>query len=101
MLADVSLRAQHRLFEAAGGELLVGHQVEEVVADGSGVRLGLDDGGTLCADAVVKDGLFSALTVIVVVVLAAVVGPKGPTGPPDPALLGANPRPDWPFLISV
>jgi ubiquinol-cytochrome c reductase cytochrome b subunit len=49
-------------------------------------------------EALQKDILFSALTVLVVVVLAAVVGPKGPTGPPDPTLSGANPRPDWPFL---
>lgn len=49
-------------------------------------------------DAMLKDAFFSALVVVVVVTLAAVVGPKGPTGPPDPSLLGANPRPDWPFL---
>jgi ubiquinol-cytochrome c reductase cytochrome b subunit len=45
-----------------------------------------------------KDGLFSALAVIAVVVLAAWAGPKGPTALPDPALGGANPRPEWPFL---
>jgi ubiquinol-cytochrome c reductase cytochrome b subunit len=49
-------------------------------------------------DALCKDALFSALVVILVVLLAAVVGPKGPSGLPDPALQGANPRPDWPFL---
>jgi ubiquinol-cytochrome c reductase cytochrome b subunit len=45
-----------------------------------------------------KDIVFSAIAVIAVVAIAAVVGPKGPTGPPDPALGGANPRPEWPFL---
>ena len=45
-----------------------------------------------------KDALFSALTTIVVVLLAAIVGPKGPGALPEPALLGANPKPDWPFL---
>ncbi len=49
-------------------------------------------------DAMLKDVLFSAVTVIVVVVLAAVLGPKGPSAPPDPTLGGANPRPEWPFL---
>lgn len=49
-------------------------------------------------DAMLKDILFSSLAVIVVVILAAVLGPKGPSGPPDPALAGANPRPEWPFL---
>jgi ubiquinol-cytochrome c reductase cytochrome b subunit len=47
--------------------------------------------------AMLKDALFSALTVIVVVVLAAIAGPKGPGALPEPALLGANPKPDWPF----
>jgi ubiquinol-cytochrome c reductase cytochrome b subunit len=58
----------------------------------------LKTGVPFLGDAVIKDGLFSALAVIVVVVLAAVLGPKGPTGPPDPTLSGANPRPEWPFL---
>jgi ubiquinol-cytochrome c reductase cytochrome b subunit len=49
-------------------------------------------------EAVIKDGLISALAVVTVVVIAAVVGPKGPSGPPDPTLSGANPRPEWPFL---
>jgi ubiquinol-cytochrome c reductase cytochrome b subunit len=48
-------------------------------------------------EAMLKDALFSSLTVIVVVVLAAAAGPKGPGALPEPALLGANPKPDWPF----
>ncbi|HLJ93756.1 MAG TPA: cytochrome b N-terminal domain-containing protein [Gemmataceae bacterium] len=47
--------------------------------------------------AMLKDALFSALTVIAILVLAAVAGPKGPGALPEPALLGANPKPDWPF----
>src|SRR5205823_9201704 len=58
----------------------------------------LEHGEPFFGEALQKDILFSALTVLAVVVLAAVVGPKGPTGPPDPTLSGANPRPDWPFL---
>jgi ubiquinol-cytochrome c reductase cytochrome b subunit len=49
-------------------------------------------------DAFLKDAFVSALVVVAVVVLSAIVGPKGPTGPTDPALGGANPRPEWPFL---
>ncbi|MCS6852777.1 MAG: cytochrome b N-terminal domain-containing protein, partial [Gemmataceae bacterium] len=45
-----------------------------------------------------KDGFFSAVTVIAVLLIAVLVGPKGPGAWPKPALLGANPRPDWPFL---
>jgi ubiquinol-cytochrome c reductase cytochrome b subunit len=33
----------------------------------------------------------------VVIVLAAIAGPKGPGALPEPALLGADPKPDWPF----
>ncbi|HQR05559.1 MAG TPA: cytochrome b N-terminal domain-containing protein [Gemmatales bacterium] len=58
----------------------------------------LKNGVPFLGDAMLKDILFSSLAVIVIVIIAAVVGPKGPTGPPDPALAGANPRPEWPFL---
>ena len=58
----------------------------------------LKDGVPFLGDAVIKDVFFSAFMVVIVVVLAAVVGPKGPSGPPEPALGGANPRPEWPFL---
>jgi ubiquinol-cytochrome c reductase cytochrome b subunit len=58
----------------------------------------LEKGVPFAGEAMRKDILFSALTVVVVVVIAAVVGPKGPTEPPDPTLGNANPRPEWPFL---
>jgi ubiquinol-cytochrome c reductase cytochrome b subunit len=55
------------------------------------------EGVPFFGEAMLKDALFSALTVIVVVVLAAIAGPKGPGALPEPALLGADPKPDWPF----
>jgi ubiquinol-cytochrome c reductase cytochrome b subunit len=55
------------------------------------------DGVPFFGEAMLKDAFFSALTVIVVVFLAALAGPKGPGALPEPALLGANPKPDWPF----
>jgi ubiquinol-cytochrome c reductase cytochrome b subunit len=55
------------------------------------------DGVPFFGDAMLKDALFSSLVVIVIVVLAAIAGPKGPGALPEPALLGANPKPDWPF----
>ncbi len=58
----------------------------------------LKEGVPFLGDAMMKDVFFSAMAVIVVVALAAVIGPKGPSAPPDPALGGANPRPEWPFL---
>jgi ubiquinol-cytochrome c reductase cytochrome b subunit len=44
-----------------------------------------------------KDAVFSAVVVLVVCAIAAWAGPKGPGEMPEPSLLGANPRPDWPF----
>ena len=55
------------------------------------------EGVPFFGEALLKDALFSSLTVIVIVVLAAVAGPNGPGALPEPALLGANPKPDWPF----
>jgi ubiquinol-cytochrome c reductase cytochrome b subunit len=48
-------------------------------------------------EAMQKDAFFSALTVIIIVGVAAIAGPRGPGAWPEPALLGANPKPDWPF----
>ncbi len=58
----------------------------------------LKTGVPFLGDAMLKDGLFSALVVIAVVVVAAVLGPSGPTMIVDPSMTGANPRPEWPFL---
>jgi ubiquinol-cytochrome c reductase cytochrome b subunit len=58
----------------------------------------LKAGEPFLGPAMMKDAFFSALVVITVIVIAALAGPKGPSEPPDPALAGANPRPDWPFL---
>src|SRR4029077_2223225 len=58
----------------------------------------LKSGVPFLGDALLKDIVCSAVAVIAVVAIAATVGPKGPSGPPDPALGGANPRPEWPFL---
>jgi ubiquinol-cytochrome c reductase cytochrome b subunit len=55
------------------------------------------DGVPFFGEAMLKDALFSSLVVIVIVALAAIAGPKGPGALPEPALLGANPKPDWPF----
>ncbi len=59
----------------------------------------LEIGGVpFLGEAMIKDGLFSALVVIAVVALAALLGPSGPTAPVDPSMTGASPRPEWPFL---
>ena len=43
----------------------------------------------------------SAVAVIAVVMMAAVVGPKGPKRSARSNPPGANPRPEWPFLLAV
>jgi len=48
--------------------------------------------------AVMRDLIFSSLAVIVVVTISAILGPKGPSLEPDPAIVAAEPRPDWYFL---
>jgi glycine/D-amino acid oxidase-like deaminating enzyme len=53
VLAAVSMQAQQRLLASAGGELVVGRQVEEVTAGPFGVRVRLDDGAALEADTAV------------------------------------------------
>jgi ubiquinol-cytochrome c reductase cytochrome b subunit len=57
----------------------------------------LKTGVPFFGEALLKDALFSAFTVIVIVVIAALVGPHGPGAWPKPSLLGADPKPDWPF----
>ncbi len=57
-----------------------------------------ENGVPFFGEAMRKDVLFSSLVVVAVVFLAAIAGPKGPGARPEPALLGADPKPDWPFL---
>lgn len=47
---------------------------------------------------ILRDGIVSALVVILTVVLAIVLGPKELGAPPDPTMLGVAPRPDWEFM---
>src|SRR4051812_35541420 len=53
VLAAVSMRAQQRLFAAAGGELVVGRRVPDGTPRSSGVRAGRAGGSALDADAAV------------------------------------------------
>jgi glycine/D-amino acid oxidase-like deaminating enzyme len=50
VLADITITAQHRIFESLGGDLMMGRRVREVSDD---ARIELDDGSTLRADVVV------------------------------------------------
>jgi ubiquinol-cytochrome c reductase cytochrome b subunit len=58
----------------------------------------LQSGEPFFPNAALRDGVFAAATLLVVVVVALLAGPKGPGAPPDPTIVPAEPRPDWPFL---
>lgn len=51
-------------------------------------------------DPILKDGIFSALTLLLVFTLSVTIGPFGPSGPPDPTVIDANPRPEW-FIMPL
>jgi ubiquinol-cytochrome c reductase cytochrome b subunit len=42
-----------------------------------------------------REVVAALLVVVVVMTLGWLIGPKGPGLPPDPAVVGADPRPDW------
>lgn len=52
---------------------------------------------TYWPDAAWREVVAGALVVVSVVLLAWAFGPKGPAEPPDPAVIAADPRPDWYF----
>lgn len=76
----------------------VPHQVVDPKTYDEHYEEALKKGVPFLGEAMLKDVIFSASTVLVIVAMAAILGPKGPSGPPDPTLGGANPRPEWPFL---
>jgi ubiquinol-cytochrome c reductase cytochrome b subunit len=56
------------------------------------------EGVPFVPDAIDKDLIFAAITIVAILVAAFVFGPKGPGGPPNPTLVDTNPRPDFYFL---
>lgn len=56
------------------------------------------DGTKFFPDAIGKDLVFGGIVIGLIVMCAILFGPKGPEGIPDPTLIDASPRPDWPFM---
>jgi len=56
------------------------------------------EGVPFVPDAIDKDLIFAALTIVAILTAAFFFGPKGPGGPPNPTLVDTNPRPDFYFL---
>jgi ubiquinol-cytochrome c reductase cytochrome b subunit len=56
------------------------------------------DGVPFVPDAIDKDLIFAALTIVAILGAAFIFGPKGPGGPPNPTIVNTNPRPDFYFL---
>jgi ubiquinol-cytochrome c reductase cytochrome b subunit len=61
-------------------------------------KLVAETGVPFVPDAIGKDLIFSALTIVALLVCSAVFGPAGPAGVPDPTLVNTVPRPDFYFL---
>lgn len=45
-----------------------------------------------------KDFVAAAVVILGILACAVFLGPKGPEAPPDPAIIDAMPRPDFPFM---
>ena len=56
------------------------------------------NGAPFYPDAFFRDLIAVSVALLAVVALSAVLGPSGPGLPPDPAMVHAEPRPDWYFL---
>jgi ubiquinol-cytochrome c reductase cytochrome b subunit len=56
------------------------------------------NGAPFYPDAFCRDLIAVSMALLAVVAMSAVLGPSGPGLPPDPALVHAEPRPDWYFL---
>ena len=56
------------------------------------------EGVPFTPDAIDKDLIFAAFTIVAILAAAFFFGPKGPGGPPNPTLVDTNPRPDFYFL---
>lgn len=75
-----------------------GYKVHRATYDADYSDLIRKEGVPFVPDAIGKDLIFSAFTIVLILFLAYVLGPKGPTGVPDPTLVDASPRPDFYFL---
>jgi ubiquinol-cytochrome c reductase cytochrome b subunit len=75
-----------------------GYKVHRATYDADYANLIRKEGVPFVPDAIGKDLIFSAFTIVLILFLAYVVGPKGPSGVPDPTLVDASPRPDFYFL---
>lgn len=75
-----------------------GYRVRRTTYDADYADLIRKEGVPFVPDAIGKDLIFSAFTILLILFLAFVLGPKGPKGIPDPTLVDASPRPDFYFL---
>jgi ubiquinol-cytochrome c reductase cytochrome b subunit len=57
-----------------------------------------EQGVPFVPQAIGKDLIFAAFTIVAIVVCSVIFGPAGPSGPPDPTRVDAVPRPDFYFL---
>ncbi len=75
-----------------------GYKVRKTTYDADYANLIRKEGVPFVPDAIGKDLIFSAFTIVLILVLAFVLGPKGPHGIPDPTIVDTSPEPDFYFL---
>ncbi len=75
-----------------------GHPVHKATYDAEYAEVLRKEGVPFVPDAVGKDLVFAALTIVGILACAFFFGPKGPAGIPNPTIVDTNPRPDFYFL---
>ncbi|MBV8807473.1 MAG: cytochrome b N-terminal domain-containing protein [Acidobacteriaceae bacterium] len=75
-----------------------GHRVRRATYDAEYAEIIRKEGVPFVPQAIDKDLIFSAVTLVLILLFALIVGPKGPHGEPNPTLVDASPRPDFYFL---
>lgn len=75
-----------------------GYSVKRSTYDAEYAEIIRKEGVPFVPNAIGKDLLFAAFTIIAILGCAYFIGPKGPEGVPDPTLIHTNPRPDFYFL---
>ncbi len=75
-----------------------GHKVRRATYDAEYAELIRKEGVPFVPQAIGKDLIFAAITIVLILGFALAFGPKGPVGQPNPTLVDASPRPDFYFL---
>jgi ubiquinol-cytochrome c reductase cytochrome b subunit len=98
IIAIVSMHLRLVLTKGINEFPKAGHIVRRSTYDAEYAEIIRKEGVPFVPDAIDKDLIFAALTIVAILGAAFIFGPKGPGGPPNPTLVNTNPRPDFYFL---